>query len=292
MKRLIFIVIIIFVFSSLHAEEKAKTENAAKDSSILAEVNGVKITESDFNEEINSVPASYRGMISANKNKFLDDLILQELLYQEAVKKNLDKDTDVAKALERLKKKVLAQKLLEKDVIELTKVSEEDIKKNYEENKDAYKEPEQVNAAHILVRVKEGVSEKEDKETLAKAEGLLKKIKEGADFSQLAKDNSDCPSSSKGGELGYFSRGQMVPEFEDAAFKLKVGEVSGIVKTKFGYHIIKILDKKEAKQKEFAEVKEEIEQKLTKEKQKSAFDSYTKDLKAKAKITINEELLK
>lgn len=292
MKRSIFVVVVIFVFSSLYAEEKVKTADAAKDSAVLAEVNGIKITKSDFDLEVSGVPANYQGMINANKKKFLDDLILQELLYQEAVKKNLDKDTEVAKTLERLRKKLLAQKLLEKEIIELTKVSEEDVKKFYEENKDTYKVPEQINAAHILIRVKEGATEKEDKEALAKAESLLKKIKEGGDFSQLAKENSDCPSKEKGGELGFFSRGQMVPEFEDAAFKLQVGEVSGIVKTKFGYHIIKVLDKKEPGQKDFAEVKEEIEQKLTKEKQKSTFDNYTKDLKAKAKITINEELLK
>lgn len=292
MKRLIIVVAVIFALSSLHAEEKSKTEDTAKGNSILAEVNGIKITLGDFDKEVSSVPASYQGMINANKKKFLDDLILQELLYQEAVKNKLDKDKEVAKTMERLKKKVLAQKLLEKEVIELPKVSEEDMKKYYEENKDAYKVPEQINAAHILIKVKEGATEKEDKEALAKAEDLLKKIKRGGDFSQLAKDNSDCPSKTKGGELGFFSRGQMVPEFEEAAFKLKVGEVSGIVKTQFGYHIIKVLDKKEPGQKEFAEVKDEIEQKLTKEKQKSAFDNYTKDLKAKAKITINEELLK
>lgn len=268
--------------SSVYAEEE-KT---------LAEVNGVKITMSDFEQEISSVPANYREMINANKRKFLDDIILQELLYQEALKKKLEKDKDVISTLERVKKKILAQKLLEKEVMELAKVSEDEIKKHYEENKNDYKEPEQVNAAHILIRLKEGATPEEDKAAMDKIQGLLKKIKEGGDFSTLAKENSDCPSGSKGGELGYFSRGQMVPEFEEAAFKLKAGEVSDIVKTKFGYHIIKVLDKKEERVKEFSEVKEEIEQKLTGGKQKSAFEDYTKKLKDNAKITINEELLK
>lgn len=268
--------------SSVYAEEE-KT---------LAEVNGVKITIDDFEQEVSSVPENYRGMINANKKKFLDDIILQELLYQEALKKKLEKDKDVISTLERVKKKILAQKLLEKEVMELAKVSEDEIKKHYEENKNDYKEPEQVNAAHILIRLKDGATPEEDKAAMDKIQGLLKKIKEGGDFSTLAKENSDCPSGSKGGELGYFSRGQMVPEFEEAAFKLKAGEVSDIVKTKFGYHIIKVLDKKEERVKEFSEVKEEIEQKLTGEKQKSAFEDYTKKLKDNAKITINEELLK
>lgn len=285
MKRIILLLIVIFISSPLYAEEKKGEE-------ILANVNNVKITVTDFEKEIESLPANYKGMVNANKRKFLDDLILQELLYQEAVKKRLEKDKEIISTLERVKKKILAQKLLEKEVMELVKTSEDEIKKYYEENKKDYEMPEQVNAAHILVRVKDGASEAEDKAALEKAEGLLKKIKEGADFSTVAKENSDCPSSSKGGDLGYFSSGQMVPEFEEAAFKLKVGEVSNIVKTKFGYHIIKVLDKKESRLKELNEVRDEIEQKLTKEKQKSTFENYTEALKAKAKITVNEELLK
>lgn len=283
MKTIIIVLAIsfyIFSFSAYAEEEK-----------ILAEVNGVKITISDFEKEFANVPANYRETIIANKRKFLDDLILQELLSQEAARKGLEKDPEIIEVLERVKKKILAQRLVEKEVIELTKASEDQIKKYYEENKDNYKVPEQVNAAHILIRVKEGATPEEDKAARGKIEDLLKKIKEGSDFSVLAKENSDCPSGVKGGELGYFSRGQMVVEFEEEAFKLKVDEVSNVVKTNFGYHIIKILDKKEQRQGEFSEVKGEIEQKLTIEKQKSAFEDYTNELKAKAKITVNEELL-
>lgn len=279
---IVFLSIFSLLTTSVHAEEEK----------ILAEVNGKKITMDDFGKEVSNLPQNYQSVIDTNKRKFLDDLVLQELLYQEAVKKNLEKDKDVISTIERIKKKILAQKLLEKEVMELTKVSEDELKKYYEQNKEDYKVPEQLNAAHILVKLNEGAGEKEDKAAREKIQGLSKKIKEGSDFADLAKENSDCPSSSRGGELGYFSRGQMVPEFEEAVFKLKAGEVSDVVKTKFGYHIIKLLDRKEAGQKEFGEVKEEIQQRLTKEKQKSTFESYTNDLKAKAKITINEELLK
>lgn len=281
MKTALGLLAVVLCISSAYAEEK-----------ILADVNGTKITMDDFEEEVSSLPSNYRSVINANKKKFLDDLILQELLYQEAVKKNLEKDKDVMSTLEKAKKKILVQRLLEKEILELVKPTEDEIKKHYEENKDAYKSPEQINTAHILVKLEEGVSEKEDKAALEKIQGLLKQIKGGGDFSGLAKENSDCPSNSKGGELGYFSRGQMIPEFEEAAFKLKIGEVSSVVKTKFGYHIIKLLDRKEERIKDYSEVKEEIEQKLTREKQKSTFDNYTQDLKAKAKITVNEDLLK
>lgn len=287
MKRVIVIsVILAFTLSYANAEEKE-----AKSEEILADVNGVKITLGDFEKEVATLPENYRRMVDANKRQFLDEFILREILYQEAIKKGLDKDKEIISALEIFKKKLLVQTLLEKEVVERTTVSEDEVKQYYEEHKDDFKIPEQVNAAHILVKVEETADEAENKAALEKAESLLKRIKEGSDFSELAKENSDCPSGSRGGELGYFSRGRMVPEFEEAALKLKAGEVSDIVKTKFGYHIIKILERKEASQKEFSEVREEIEQKLLEEKWKSSLSDYTEALKGKAKITINEELL-
>lgn len=286
MKRAIIILAILaFAVSYVNAEEAAVEKEK-----VLADVNGVKITLNDFQEQVDSLPQNYQQAINANKRKFLDELVLKELLYQEAVKKDLDKDEKVLAAIADFKIRVMSQKVLE-DVLESVSLSEDEAKKDYEENKDDYKTKEQINAAHILIRVQEEDDDAKDKAALEKAEGILKQIKEGADFSELAKENSDCPSGAKGGELGYFSRGQMVPEFEEAAFKLKAGEVSEIVKTNFGYHIIKVLDKKEAKQKEFDEVKEEIETQLLAEKQKKALMDYAETLRGKAKITINEELL-
>ena len=282
MKRIIIILAVLaFAVSYVNAEEKE-----VESEKVLADVNGVKITLNDFQEEVASLPQNYQQAINANKRKFLDELILKKLLYQEAVKKEFDKDEKVLNAIEDFKIRVMSQRVLE-EVLESVSVSEDELKKYYEEKKDDYKTKEQVSAAHILIRVKES---DDDKAALEKAESILKDIKGGKDFSELAKENSDCPSGTKGGELGYFSRGQMVPEFEETAFKLKVGEVSEIVKTNFGYHIIKVLDKKEAKQKEFDEVKEEIERQLLAEKQKKALIDYTETLKGKAKIEINEEL--
>lgn len=270
------------------AEEKKEAQTEEK---VYAVVNDVKITEADFNEEVNSIPANYRAMINANKKKFLDDLVLQELLTQQAKKEGLDKDEEFIASLEKIKNKLLAKRIIEKQIMEPVKVSEDDLKKYYEEHKNEFSVPEQVNAAHILILVKEDAREDEKKAAKEKSEKLLKEIKGGADFSALAKDNSDCPSKVKGGDLGFFSKGQMVPEFEEAAFKLKPGEISEVVATKYGYHIIKIIDKKPAGQQEFSDVKDEIEQILLRDKQKTVFEDYTKKLKDSAKITINEAAL-
>lgn len=285
MRSIIIVVLVILSFglSVVNAKE-------AKGEDVLADVNGTKITMSDFEKEISNMPENYKAVVNANKRKYLDELILSELLFQEAVKTQLDKDKDILSDLEKFRKRLLAQKLIEKVVLEGTVVSEEEEKKYYEEHKNDFRSEELVNAAHILIKG-DAEDESKDKEAMAKAEGLLKKINEGGDFATLAKENSDCPSKEKGGELGFVSRGRMVPEFEEAAFKLKAGEMSGIVKTKFGYHIIKALDRMEEKQKEFDEVKKEIQEKLLDEKRRNTFNSYTEELKKKADITVNEALL-
>jgi len=286
MAVLVAALISVFAVSYVNAVEKKQAKEQ-----VLAEINGAKITLAEFNNEIGSMPANYRRYINMNKKKFLDDMIVRKLLYKEAVKEGLDKDKDVLDTLEKLKTRVMVRRVIEK-VIESISVSDDDVKNYYEKHKKEFAVPEQVDAAHILIKVKDFSNKNEDKAALKKAKDMLKKIKAGEDFTELAKKYSDGPSKRKGGDLGYFYRGQMVPEFEKAAFGLKVGQVSGIVKTKFGYHIIKVLGKKKASQKGLKDVKEMLKKKLISEKKRTAVLDYTKALKEKAKITINEELLK
>lgn len=124
-----------------------------------------------------------------------------------------------------------------------------------------------IRAAHILVEEEEQANE------------LLAAIEGGADFHELASANSKCPSGSRGGDLGDFGRGQMVPEFEQAAFALNIGEISGVVKTQFGYHLIKLLDKKDVVP--FTDVKGQIQQYLTSKKQNEMYSNFTQGLKSK-----------
>lgn len=146
-------------------------------------------------------------------------------------------------------------------------ISENDIKSYYEANKDSqFKEKEQVRARHILIKLPTGASEEERKKLRQKAEKILKEAKSGADFAELAKKYSeDEGTKDKGGDLGYFTKGRMVPEFERAAFSLKPGEISDIVETQYGFHIIKVEDKKPERVKSLDEVRDEIERKLRKE---------------------------
>ncbi|MCD6326233.1 peptidylprolyl isomerase [bacterium] len=145
-------------------------------------------------------------------------------------------------------------------------VTENEMLDYYDAHVKDYKKEEEVRASHILVKVPDGATKKLDDEAKKKIEGLLERVKAGEDFAKLAKENSDCPSASKGGDLGFFGRGQMAKPFERAAFALKEGEISDVVKTQFGYHIIKLEERKPPETKEFEAVSAEVKSKLVDEK--------------------------
>ena len=160
-------------------------------------------------------------------------------------------------------------KLLESEV----DITEEEMKTHFEENKDSYNEPEQVEASHILV---------ENEETANK---VKEKIEAGEDFAELAKEYSTDPSNAEnGGELGYFSKGTMVEEFENIAFSMNVGEISDPVKTDYGYHIISVTDKKEAKEANFEDHKEEIKQTLFDQEISTEYSTWIMEQREKLEI--------
>jgi len=152
--------------------------------------------------------------------------------------------------------------------------------------------PESVRARHILVKVPAGGDEKAWKEAKKKAMDIKKRLEKGEDFASLAKEYSDDPGTkNRGGELGFFSKGRMVPEFETAAFSLEPGVFSDPVKTSFGYHIIQVEEKKEAGTRKFSEVAPQVKQMLVREKQRERMDKIINDLKKKYKVEVHKELL-
>jgi len=167
-------------------------------------------------------------------------------------------------------------------------VTEADAKKYYDENIKEFQVPEQVRASHILISTKPTDPNADPNQVKVqakrKAEELLKKAKEGADFAALAKENSSCPSAAQGGDLGSFPRGQMVKPFEDAAFALKVGQISDLVETEFGYHIIKVTEHQDPNQIAFDKAKTNIIDQLTQEKRQEAARKYVDSLRQSAKI--------
>ncbi|MBQ6632246.1 MAG: peptidylprolyl isomerase [Romboutsia sp.] len=219
----------------------------------------------------------------------------------EELKKNIDADEDYKKKLEE--KGIDDTYLRQQQEQDLTiqnykenfeknvKISDEEMKKYYEEHKKDYYKDE-VKASHILISTVDEngkeFSEAKKKEAKKKAEEVLKKAKSGEEFSQLAKEYSDdTGSAANGGDLGYFTKGQMVEPFEKAAFSLKVGQISDIVESQFGYHIIKVYDKID-EQLPFDDVKDEIKNTLIEDK----YIANIEEISKKAKVEKNEDILK
>ena len=184
------------------------------------------------------------------------------------------------------------QRVFDKHFAGKMNFTEEDAKKHYSDNKKRFDKPEQVRASHILIKPAEvdpGVADPNEAKAKAKAqakattEELLKQIKGGADFATLAKAKSTCPSGKGGGDLGFFGKGRMVPAFEKAAFGMKVGQTSDVVETRFGYHIIKVTDRKGAVD-TYDQVKDDVMNDLKNSKQADFGMKYVESLKAAAKI--------
>lgn len=267
---------------ALFACKPATTEQAKKEGKVLAEVNGKKITTADFKQEIDRLPPYLKPMVQSaeGKKELLDSMIVREIILAQAKKDGVDKSKEVADRLDDLRKRLIVETYLKKKVEQDAKVSDEEMKKFYDQNLDKFKSGEQVRASHILVK------------TEPEAQDVMSQLKKGASFEELAKKYSKDSSAAKGGDLGWFSKGAMVPEFDKAVFGLKEGQLSGIVKTQFGFHIIKLTGKRPAGVRPFDEAKEQIKANLLPAKQQEVFQKMKEDLKKDAKISIKEDVLK
>ena len=186
-----------------------------------------------------------------------------------------------------IKKGMLRQQILNKEVLEKVAVSPKEVETFFNEHKDTYVQEEAVHARHILIKVAPDASPEDDQKAKERAKAVLAKAKKGEDFSKLAAQYSEDSSKDSGGDLGYFGRGRMVKPFEEAAFALKAGQISDPVRSQFGYHIIKVEARREAKRLSLAEAKEWVEKDLTREKARVRYGEYVAGLREKAKITVN-----
>lgn len=287
----------------------------------VAAVSGSVITQDDFNKEMARVQQvlakSGRSFDDSQlleiKKEVLESLIKRELLYQESqnkgvkveeaalneqiesMRKRFSTEAELKSALSRMnlteadvkseiERLMAIQKFIDEQIFKKVTVSEEESRAYYESHPDLFKKPEQVLASHILIKVDPKAEESKKTEARKTLETIMERLKKGEDFAELAKEFSQDPSSSKGGDLGYFGQGQMVKPFEEAAFALKTGEVSGVVETKFGYHLIKVFDKKDETTMAYEEIKDRLQEHLKQEKVKEQLNQYVEELKGKAKI--------
>jgi peptidyl-prolyl cis-trans isomerase C len=271
---------IICLFLALLVVSCAKKE----DGKALATIDGEKITLQEFNKELDKIPMNMKMLVASESGKknYLDRLIVKKLLLREASKAKIESEKEFQERVNDIKEQLIIETLLKKKITADTQMSEDDLKKYYEEHKEEFKKDREINTRHILLKTEE------------EAKQVQAKLQKGEDFTELAKRYSIDPNvRQSGGEIGFQPKGSLIPEYESAAFKLtKVGQVTGIVKTQFGYHIIRLEGVKPPSYVPLEEVKDFIKQKNAQEKQKEVLEKYIEDLKKNTKITIDEALLK
>ncbi|MGD0597717.1 MAG: peptidylprolyl isomerase [Sedimentisphaerales bacterium] len=294
---------------------------AAEDNGIAATVNGIVIKDADVDAKVSTYMERMAAQIPPNmveqyrtqiRGQALESMIVEQLLAEQVKKMGISiTDKDVNDKLNEIIaaqpggmtmesfKAMLAAQGQSFDVVKgqikktlgyekllgIVEVNDAEAKAFYDENKEDFNKPEQVKASHILVKVAPTATPEEKTAAKAKIDGLLKQVKGGGDFAALAKENSDDPGSKiMGGDLGFFDRNTMVKEFADTAFAMKVGQVSNVVETQYGYHIIKVTDRKEGGLTSFDKAKADIVRSLQDKKKNELFRQLIEKVKAGAKI--------
>jgi len=307
------------VFLIISATAWAGKKQAPED--FVAAVNESVIKRELFDWTMNQVEQRFARMgkqlsdsqLLEIKTNVLEELIDRELLLQESqksgvkievaeVKAQLDRmrsqyatEAEFKRALNtmgffgtniefQLKEWMEIRRFVNDRIANKIEIPEEDIRASYDSHPHIFKRPESVQASHILIKVDPTANELQKAEARKEIAMIDKKLKAGEDFAALAKAYSQGPSNVKGGDLGYFGRGQMVKPFEAAAFALKPGEVSGIVETRFGYHIIKVFDKKPPMAIPYEEARDRISQYLKNAKIQKQLNQYVDELKKNATI--------
>lgn len=296
MNKKYFFCIVLFAFyvESLFPQQNLELETIKLEQvQIVASVNNHTITHNDL----------YQRLLRINGEQVLNQMINEFLIEDEAnnqkidvSKKEIDKKLNEIKSqfvdeqsfnnwlnsqrinIEELKSQIRIKLLQDKLIIKAKniKITDKEIRDFFEQNKDKFGTPEQIHCRHILVKTKE------------QADDLLVALRAGADFSVMARAKSEDPASKeRGGDIGFFTRGMLLPEFEDAAFNLKVGEISEPVQTKLGFHIIKLEEKKPAQEAKLdKDIRNKIENLLLQNKISSELSGYIQELRQKSKIVV------
>jgi peptidyl-prolyl cis-trans isomerase C len=287
---------------------------------VIARVNGEEIGRAEFAQTVKNielragrpVPAEQRDQVFRG---VLDDMIAMRLLKQEVLRRQLTAtEAELAAAVKQLRQQfpseaafsqalkaqkmtldqlrdetrtqLLVSKMLDKEVGSQVAVKPAEVSAFYEKNPERFQQPEAIHASHVLITVAQGADAATKAAARAKAEDVLKQARAGADFAKLARTYSNDASAPRGGDLGFFPKGQMVPAFEAAAFALVPNQISDVVETPFGFHVIKVLEKRTAQSVPFGQAAPQIEQYLRQEQQQAKTKAFVQQLRAKGNVQV------
>jgi len=267
-----------------HEGDSTPAAPAATSSSggeVIATYKGHTLTSDRLVQEFERLPAPSRSYLASpdRKRQFIDNLVMNDLVFDEGRAAGYDKDPEVERQVEELRKRLVVQRVMRQYQTPPT-ISDEQVRTYYDQNPTLYSTT-QIHASHILLKDE------------AAARAVLAEVKASPDkFADIAREKSTDPvSAKKGGDLGTFGPGRMVPDFERVAFSLKPGEISDVVKTQYGYHIILVSERKEGDQRPFEQVKEQIRATLRNKALQDQVQGHFDQLRKDADVKVNDEAL-
>ena len=253
---------------------------SASKGKVLARFDGLEITDQDVFKKVRAMPKATQKVVMEHRKELIEDMAAEHFLMKEAERQGVNKDKDVRELIQVAQKKIVIAKLIDKEVDKKLTITPEDVAQYYDFHKEEFMTPLLMRASHILVKTEE------------EARSVRGALDQNADFSTLAKQRSIDASAIRGGDLGVFQKGQFVPEFEEAIFPMKKGEIRGPVKTQFGYHIILLTERMEPRLRDFRSVQNIAKERLINERRSKAFRAYVDKLKGNVKVDIDDKALK
>jgi peptidyl-prolyl cis-trans isomerase C len=323
------VVFLTFCLMASCSDEKKSDDEVKTESLVVVKVNSEEITEEEVAKEANRLLQQMtreRGHFEVEslrpqaREQAVSNLVNRNLLEQAAEAGGYSGDPE--KAMERIQQirdrfdteedyqnqlasSGVTEEELEEEMIEGTKIEalidewisgvgeieDSEAKEYYNDNIEQFQNPQRVRASHIVLRVDSNTTEQERIAKREQLAGIRRDIEQGADFAEMAIEHSEGPSSSRGGDLGFFGRGQMVKPFEEAAFNMEKGELSDLVESRFGYHLIKVTDRQEAGTTPFDEAKEQIKNILQNSKKREVFEEHLDSLREASNIEYADSTL-
>ncbi len=268
------------LLSALIVAAAAALAGCGSGSKVAAIVNGQVITVKDMDDRMAGMSPAARQAMGNNRVRLLEQMVMESLLLQEAQRRGLDRDRQVKQLLREARRQILFGRLVEVLREEQpVEVPEEEIAKYYEEHRSEFAQPDSTRASHILTN---------DEESAKKA---LSRVKAGEPFPKVAEEVSLDPSRSNGGDIGFFAKGQVIPEFEEVCGRLKPGEISDVVKSNLGYHVIQVTEKRSARERTLDEVQGRIRQALAQQQRQRRLERVVQELRSKAQVVIRDKSL-
>lgn len=283
--------LVVLTFLAFSAANPAMAATSPDDESILAQVGTATLTHTHYAAMVELLPPQVQVMLQTNpeiKNELITRWVDINLLAQEAIASNLDKEPSVAIKIDEMKNRLLVEALINARIDTAAPISAEEIATYYQEHGSEFEQGEQVQAKHILIRTESDAGEEAQAKAKEKIIEIAEKLKKGESFHSLATEYSEDPTTkNNGGDLGYFSRGQMVKEFEDTAFTTAPGTTSDPVQTGLGWHLIQVIDKKSPEKMPLEKVSKQIESALQKEHGEKKLQELLVELRKKYPVTLS-----